>query len=101
MPRLFGHVHDVALVGEEDRQRTDAVANLPLENEPELRRLEMKVPLVVRPWLLWLAADDVGDRAIVGDEAARGIGAGGNKLVLVAYSKMSSTPSPVRAELSK
>ena len=45
MPRLFGHEHDVALVGEEDRQRADAVADLPLENEPELRRLEMKVPL--------------------------------------------------------
>src|SRR6266516_8022060 len=32
MPRLFRHVHDVALVGEEDRKRADAVANLPLEN---------------------------------------------------------------------
>src|SRR6476646_8271232 len=32
MPRLFRHVHDVALVGEEHRQRADAVANLPLEN---------------------------------------------------------------------
>src|SRR5215831_291440 len=56
MPRLFGHVHDVALVGEENRQRADAVANLPLENEPELRRLEMKVPLVVRAGLLRFAA---------------------------------------------
>src|SRR5881394_1134725 len=78
MPHLFRHGHDVALVGEEDGKRSDAVANLPLENEPELRRLEMKVPLVVRPGLLWLAANDVGDCAIVGDEAARGVGAGGD-----------------------
>src|SRR5258708_11291709 len=77
MPRLFRHVDDVALVGEEDRQRADAVANLPLENEPELRRLEMKVPLVVRCGLLWLAANDVGERAIIRDEAARGVGARG------------------------
>src|SRR2546421_5362610 len=80
MPRLFRHIDDVALVGEEDRQRADAVANLPLENEPELRRLEMKVSLVARPGLLWLAANDVGDRAIVGNEAAGGVRAGGDRV---------------------
>src|SRR3954469_15242154 len=76
MPRLFRHIDDVALIGEEDRQRADTVANLPLENEPELRPLQVEVPFVARVRLLWLAADDIRDRAIVRDETARRLSAG-------------------------
>ena len=36
MPRLFRHVDDVALIGEEDRERADPVADLSLEDDPEL-----------------------------------------------------------------
>ena len=76
MPRLFRHVDDVALIGKEDRERANPVADLTFEDEPELRRLEVEVSLVVRTRLLRLAANDVGDGAVVGNEAPRLIGAG-------------------------
>src|SRR6202034_2393296 len=35
MPGLFGSVHDIALVGDEDGQRSDLILHFAHENEPE------------------------------------------------------------------
>jgi hypothetical protein len=36
MPHALRHVHNVALIGEEDRQRTDLVFDLAFQDEPEI-----------------------------------------------------------------
>jgi hypothetical protein len=73
MPGLLGRVDDVALVGYENRQGPDLVLHLAEQNKPKLGGLLVEMPLVGigdRSLLLGISQDNVGHRAVVGNEAA-------------------------------
>ena len=65
MPHTLGHVDNVALVGEEDRQRTDLVFDLPFQDEPEFTGDFVEVSLVLRIVGLWIPANDIRECAVV------------------------------------
>src|SRR6266446_7648952 len=71
MPRLCWRVYDVALAGDDDRQRPDLVLHLALQNEPEFGAGYMKMPFVFisrRRLRFGVASDDVSDAMSVADK---------------------------------
>src|SRR5262245_15552982 len=73
MPHPLRHIDNITLIGEEDRQGTDLIFDLAFQNEPELARHFVKVPLVLRIVGLWIPANDIRESAIVVNERTGGI----------------------------